>query len=247
MPRTLAMPAPGCCWICRPGIAASHRLFSAPPSGIHEPPCGPVIIVTSCAVAGTASVAAKAATPRKPLRSTLSAPPEKLALHPIGRVLLWLPNDCVAEGGSGQAEARAAALVIIGHVPALGHRRLSRLPRGADRAAARRIGRRAVAQHAPADGPHDPVVPRRCGRPELPPRLRREPRGRRAYLRSVRRDRAAARLRGVPRREPAGAGAGARALPIARGAAAAGARLRLHPGVLLGHAAVARQRLGACR
>src|SRR5436309_284677 len=57
MPRTLAMPAPGCCWICKPGIAASHKLFSAPPSGIHEPPCGPVIMVTSWPAAGTASTA----------------------------------------------------------------------------------------------------------------------------------------------------------------------------------------------
>ncbi len=41
--------------------------------------------------------------------------------------------------------------------------------------------------------------------------------------------------------------AGARPLPVAGRAAAAGAGVRLHPGVLVGHAAVARQHLAACR
>src|SRR6185503_9110321 len=59
-PRTLAMPAPGVCVICRPGTAVSHMPFIAPPSGIQEPPCGPVMKVTCCAVAGTAKQAARA-------------------------------------------------------------------------------------------------------------------------------------------------------------------------------------------
>src|SRR5688500_6382260 len=53
-PRTLAMPAPGVAWICKPGTACSHMFLSAPPSGTHEPPCGPVIIVTCWAAAGSA-------------------------------------------------------------------------------------------------------------------------------------------------------------------------------------------------
>jgi hypothetical protein len=51
-PRTFAMPAPGVCWICRPGTACSHMFFSAPPRGIHDPPCGPVMKVTCCAATG---------------------------------------------------------------------------------------------------------------------------------------------------------------------------------------------------
>src|SRR5688572_14857942 len=60
-PRTLAMPAPGVCVICRPGTLFSHMPFSAPPSGIHEPPCGPVMKVTCWAAAGAASRATAAA------------------------------------------------------------------------------------------------------------------------------------------------------------------------------------------
>src|SRR5512134_3660867 len=57
MPRTLEIPAPGVCVIFRPGTFVSHMPFSAPPSGIHEPPCGPVMNVTSWAAAGAAKVA----------------------------------------------------------------------------------------------------------------------------------------------------------------------------------------------
>src|SRR5688572_8673237 len=68
-PRTLAMPAPGCAVIWRPGIAFSHMPFSAPPSGTHTPPCGPVMKMSCCAEAGAAkaavaSAAAHAATMR---------------------------------------------------------------------------------------------------------------------------------------------------------------------------------------
>jgi hypothetical protein len=44
MARTLAIPAPGKAWILVPGMAFSQRSLSWPPSGIHEPPWGPVII-----------------------------------------------------------------------------------------------------------------------------------------------------------------------------------------------------------
>ena len=85
------------------------------------------------------------------------------------------------------------------------------------------------------------------GRWQLPPRLRREPLRRSDGLRGMRRDRAAARLRGLPRRERARARGRARPLSAAGRAACAGARVRLHPRVLVGHAAVARQRLAARR
>jgi hypothetical protein len=60
-PRTLAMPAPGVCVMFRPGTDFSHMPFSAPPRGIHEPPCGPVMNVTCCAAAGAAAIAIAAA------------------------------------------------------------------------------------------------------------------------------------------------------------------------------------------
>src|SRR5688572_1027259 len=59
-PRMLAMPAPGCWVICRPGTAFSHMPLRAPPSGIQEPPCGPVMNVTCCAAAGAAASASAA-------------------------------------------------------------------------------------------------------------------------------------------------------------------------------------------
>src|SRR6185436_6370540 len=55
------MPAPGVWVICRPGTAFSHMPFSAPPSGIHDPPCGPVMKVTCCAATGAAKAANAAA------------------------------------------------------------------------------------------------------------------------------------------------------------------------------------------
>ena len=58
-PRTLAMPAPGSTCTLRPGTAFSHMSLSWPPSGIHEPPCGPVIIFRSAAEAGAASASAR--------------------------------------------------------------------------------------------------------------------------------------------------------------------------------------------
>src|SRR5919109_2351694 len=60
-PRTLAIPAPGVCVICSPGTLFSHMPLSAPPSGIHDPPCGPVMKVTCCAAAGADSAAMAAA------------------------------------------------------------------------------------------------------------------------------------------------------------------------------------------
>ena len=89
-PRTLAMPAPGCCWICNPGIAASHKFFSAPPSGIHDPPCGPVIMVTCWAVAGTASAAAKTTTLKRPIRLAFIAPPAGFASADAGACSYWV-------------------------------------------------------------------------------------------------------------------------------------------------------------
>ena len=65
------------------------------------------------------------------------------------------------------------------------------------------------------------------------------------HLHRVCGDRLAARVCAVPYAEPARARAGSRALSIAGRAAAAGARLRLHPRVLVGHAAVAGQHLAA--
>src|SRR5688572_10413941 len=56
-PRTLAMPAPGCAVTCNPGMVFSHIPLSAPPSGIHDPPCGPVMNVTCCAATGAAASA----------------------------------------------------------------------------------------------------------------------------------------------------------------------------------------------
>ncbi len=91
------------------------------------------------------------------------------------------------------------------------------------------------------------MVRRRRQGPELPPRVRREPRGRRDHLHGVRGDRIAARLRALPHRKPPLACAGPRALSIAGRAAAAGAGLRLHPCVLIGRAAVARQHMAARR
>src|SRR5687767_1061763 len=61
MPRMLAMPAPGCWVICKPGTAFSHMPLRAPPRGIHVPPCGPVMNVTCCAAAGAATSASAAA------------------------------------------------------------------------------------------------------------------------------------------------------------------------------------------
>ena len=58
-PRTLAMPAPGSTWMARPGTAFSHISLSWPPSGIHEPPCGPVIIFRLAAAAGAAMASAR--------------------------------------------------------------------------------------------------------------------------------------------------------------------------------------------
>src|SRR5438093_12389196 len=75
MPRTLAMPAPGCCWICKPGTAASHMFLSAPPNGIQDPPCGPVIIVTCWAATGTANDAATAIATTLARRMTDIVPP----------------------------------------------------------------------------------------------------------------------------------------------------------------------------
>jgi len=80
MPRTLAMPAPGCCWICRPGTAASHMFFRAPPNGIHDPPCGPVIIVTCWASAGMANAAATTSATTLATRMADMSPP---ALVPV--------------------------------------------------------------------------------------------------------------------------------------------------------------------
>src|SRR3972149_11183090 len=58
-PRTLAMPAPGNPCTLGPGMAFSNRSLNWPPSGIHDPPCGPVIILKSAAAAGAATVRAR--------------------------------------------------------------------------------------------------------------------------------------------------------------------------------------------
>jgi hypothetical protein len=53
---TFAMPAPGCTVMVTPtSFCASSAM--APPSGIQEPPWGPVMKVTCCAAAGKARVA----------------------------------------------------------------------------------------------------------------------------------------------------------------------------------------------
>src|SRR5690606_1505458 len=57
-------PAPGVWVMLSPGIAFSHIPFSAPPRGIHEPPCGPVMNVTCCAAAGAAKSALTASASR---------------------------------------------------------------------------------------------------------------------------------------------------------------------------------------
>src|ERR1700682_4860524 len=63
-----------------------------------------------------------------------------------------------------------------------------------------RAGGRVVAEPAAAARIHDAVVRRRRQGPELPPRVRREPRGRRDHLHGVRGNRGAARLRALPHR-----------------------------------------------
>src|SRR4030095_7112437 len=77
--------------------------------------------------------------------------------------------------GVACASSRLTSIRAEIHVPALGDDRLSRVPRGADRAAAHGIVRRAVAQHDPADWIHDAVVSRCRGGPDLPSRPPREP------------------------------------------------------------------------
>ena len=56
------------------GNGRFHMCFSAPPKGIHDPPCGPVIIVTCCAATGMR----RAAAPRRRDRQSASLihPPE---------------------------------------------------------------------------------------------------------------------------------------------------------------------------
>jgi hypothetical protein len=54
--RTLAMPAPGMACTDTPGSARSQASFMAPPSGIHDPPCGPVMKRYFSAVTGTLAI-----------------------------------------------------------------------------------------------------------------------------------------------------------------------------------------------
>jgi hypothetical protein len=59
-PTTLEMPAPGSTCTLVPGTFFSMMPWIAPPSGYHDPPCGPVMSLICCAAGGTANAAASA-------------------------------------------------------------------------------------------------------------------------------------------------------------------------------------------
>src|SRR5688572_16813041 len=103
------MPAPGTCVMLKPEMLFSHMPFSAPPSGIHEPPCGPVMKVTCCAAAGAASIASAAATtvfryfiPSSSKKTILDHPRQhRLAGEVAAQVLDLQVAHCLARLDSG--------------------------------------------------------------------------------------------------------------------------------------------------
>ena len=60
---TLAMPPPGSTWTLVSGMFFCTMFWMAPPSGYHDPPCGPVIRRSDSADAAPAPPIAPAATP----------------------------------------------------------------------------------------------------------------------------------------------------------------------------------------
>src|SRR6185312_5358915 len=128
-------------------------------------------------------------------------------------------------------------------VPALGYRRLPRFPDRADRAAAGRLVRRAVAEHAAADGLYDALVSQCRFRPQFSPRVRGEPCRRGDRMLGMRADRIAACVRGVSHGEPPHTGAHPRALPASGRAPAA----LVSPGSRIRHATAGFARAGRRR
>ncbi len=143
--------------------------------------------------------------------------------------------------------ARTGAAQGLDHAASRCHRVLSCVSGDADCPAVHRLLRRPVAQHHPAHRTDRTLVPGGGRRSQLSARLPLQPAGRRRDLRRLSGHRPAAGLRRVPRARSAHPHAGQRAVPAAGGAAAAGAGLRFHPGLLVRHPALAGQRLAAGR